>query len=101
MDRLYCIMSFELNGGKRKCTKNFEVEQNSVTTDKVMSRHCLNFVATMVLFVTTKKNIKPHLSGRNLCGDMFSFSRDNNTDEPRKNMSRHDFTMSRHKSTEA
>ena len=78
--------------------KIFEVEQNSIVIDTVMSRYCLNFVATVVLFVVTKKNIKPHLRGKNLCCDMFSFYRVNSTDEPRKNMSRHDFTMLRHKS---
>ena len=38
-----------------KC-ENFEVEQNIFTTDKFMSRHCLKFVAILVLFVATKRN---------------------------------------------
>ena len=56
--------------------KKFEIELNSVVTEKVMSQHWLNFVATLVIPVKTKKNIKPHLSGRNFCINMLSFCRD-------------------------
>ena len=37
-----------------------------------MSRHWLTFVATLVIPVVTKENIKPHLVGRNLCRDKLS-----------------------------
>ena len=55
-----------------KMCKNFEVGQNSVATEKVMSRHFLNFVAIMDLFVVTKKKKKPYLSRRNFCRNTLS-----------------------------
>ena len=38
-----------------KCA-HFKVRQNFVATYKIMSRHSLNFVATLVLFVAKKRN---------------------------------------------
>ena len=54
----------------------FEVEQNSIATKNVVSRHWLIFVATLVAPVETKNKIKPHLSGRNFYCDMLSFNLD-------------------------
>ena len=56
-----------------KMCKIFDVEQNSIVTEKVMSRHWLNFEATLVIPVAINKNIKPHISGRDFCRDMLSF----------------------------
>ena len=70
--------------------QNFEVEQNSVATENIMSRHWLIFVATLVIPVATKKKIKPHLSGKNFCrykvGAKMGYTR--------KSLSQHNFFMS-------
>ena len=57
-----------------------------------MSLHWLTFVATLVILVATKENIKPHLVGRNLCRNKLSSITKNSLQYPQKSC--HDKFMS-------
>ena len=57
-----------------------------------MSRYWLTFVATLVILVATKENIKPHLIGINLCHDKLSSIAKNSLQYPQKSC--HDKFMS-------